>query len=107
MSSSRTSAKSFHIRSRKPREISGILDSVLKKYGLQEKIANYTFVLHWEEIVGKAIAKVATPHSVRNKTLVLSVRDSIWAQELTFRKEVIIKRLNNFLGDSEAIEDIY
>ena len=86
--------------------IQNILSRALGKHGLDREIARYKFVLHWDEIVGEEIARRAKPDSIRGTTLMVKVSDSVWAQELSFQKEVILKRLKRFLSNGETVRDI-
>ena len=94
------------LNSKIPLNISQILASVLKRNGLEEKIARYQFVLKWEEIVGKEIARKTKPDSIRNGKLFVRVSDSAWANELSFHKSAMIKRLRSYFPQSEEITDI-
>lgn len=87
--------------------VSQILSRVLKRNGLAQKLAKYQFVEFWPQIVGKVIAERAKPEAIRNKTLIVRVENSAWAQELSFQKQLIQTRLNNFLGAEQAINDIH
>ena len=89
-----------------PKEISQVLTDALRKYGLNKDIARYQFVLHWDSIVGDVIAKRSRPECIRNGCLVVRVTDSAWAQELTFQKEVILKRLKRFVDEDEVVSDV-
>ena len=84
-----------------------ILARVLRRNGLDQKLAKYQFIEFWPQIVGKAIAERAKPEAIRNKVLIVRVENSAWAQELSFQKQIIKTRLNNFLGVEQAISDIH
>lgn len=84
-----------------------ILSRVLRRNGLDQKLAKYQFIEFWPQIVGKAIAEKAKPEAIRNKVLIVRVESSAWAQELSFQKSIIQTRLNNFLGVEQAITDIH
>jgi predicted nucleic acid-binding Zn ribbon protein len=115
MQSEKPSAKDLrpaqYMRSRQPRkvqfqEVKRILGPALRKFGLEEKITRYAFVLHWKEIVGSEIALRSRPESIRAKTLFVTVKDAIWAQELGFQKEVILKRLKPYLTEGQELTDV-
>ncbi|RMG40911.1 MAG: DUF721 domain-containing protein [Candidatus Dadabacteria bacterium] len=91
---------------KRPIPVEKVLARALKKAGIENDIARYRFVLHWPEIVGEEIAKRSRPEYLRNNTLVVRTTTSAWAQELTFQKNVIVRRLNRFLGRGDAIKDI-
>lgn len=92
--------------SSKLERVEGVLRSALKGAGLDKEIARYSFVLHWPEIVGEKIAARTRPECIRNRALVVKVPDSYWAQELSFQKQVILKRLQRFIRSDEIVEDV-
>ena len=83
-----------------------ILLKTLRKAGLENDIARYRFVLHWDEIVGEEIAKRARPDCIRNGALFIRVSDPAWAQELTFQKDIILSRLKKFLERDDIVKDV-
>ncbi len=99
--------KVLQFRRRVPQAVGTFIDSTLKRYGLSDEIARYKFVLYWEEIVGKEMAKRCKPEYLRNGSLIVRVRDSAWANELSFQKELILQRLRKFVGSSVELKDIY
>jgi predicted nucleic acid-binding Zn ribbon protein len=90
----------------RPQEISNILKKTLKKFGLENKINECEFFQNWSEIVGEELAKRTKPECIRGKKLVLRVEDSIWAQELSFQKDAIIRRIKKCVGNKANIEDL-
>ena len=52
----------------------------------------------WKEVVGQTYAENSRPSKIRNKQLTVSVSDSIWLQEMTYYKEIILEKLNQRLG---------
>jgi predicted nucleic acid-binding Zn ribbon protein len=93
-------------RQRAPELVQGILKAVLKNKNLDKDLARYKFVTEWESIVGKQIAAVTRVEAFRGTTLVIRVADNMWAQELQFHKEPLVKRLQRHAGEDVAIEDI-
>ena len=91
---------------RTPRVAGSILKSVLKHHGLEKKLAKYEFVVQWKEIVGGEIAKRSRPEHIRNNTLIVAVENSIWAQELSFQKDIILRRLKAATG-FDSVTDIH
>ena len=99
-------ARNTEVKGKAPAKIGGVLESALKRFGLDQDIARYQFVLHWDEIVGRDIALRTRPESLRNGLLRVRVADSVWAQELSFHKPVIMKRLRKFLEDEQIVSDV-
>jgi predicted nucleic acid-binding Zn ribbon protein len=91
---------------RPPLPVEQILRRALSKYGLDNEIARYRFVLHWKEIVGEEISKIAKPECIKNRALVVRVTDSAWAQELSFQKRIILARLKKFLGKDDVVDEV-
>ena len=89
-----------------PTAVEQILTNLLKKRGLDKQIARYKFVMSWKEIVGEEIAKRTRPECIQKGALVVRVCDSAWAQELSFQKHVILKRLKRYLAEGEIVKDL-
>ena len=89
-----------------PALVKKTLSGILAKYNLDKAFAKYEFVLHWPDIVGAEIAKRTKPECIRNKTLVVAVVNSAWAQELSFNKAMILQRLKGRLSDPDIITDV-
>ena len=98
--------KRLTARNAKPLAAEKILYAALKKYGLDEKIGRYHFVLRWREIMGEKLARYTRPEYLRNDQLVVSVSGSVWAQELSFHKQTILKRLQPHLEPGLRVRDI-
>ena len=80
----------------KPREVEKILDNTLKYLRLDKKVEKYSFFPEWENVVGSEIAKVAKPVRIENNNiLILMAIDATWIQELSFKKNEIIKKVNS------------
>lgn len=94
-------------KKREFQSIQNVLKGTLKKFGLENEISKHRFVLHWQEIVGAELAKKTRPECIRHKTLVIRVQNSIWAQELSFQKDIILKRLKYFLGEDDVVDDVH
>ena len=93
-------------REGKPVAAEKILYAALKKYGLDEKIGRYHFVLKWKEIMGEDLLRRTRPECLRNDILVVRVAGSVWAQELSFHKQAILKRLQPHLAPGMRVRDI-
>jgi predicted nucleic acid-binding Zn ribbon protein len=94
-----------YVLKRKPDLVRDLLRRTFKRFGLDRELDRYQFVLHWKEIVGEEIAKRAFPSHIRGTSLVVNVSGSAWAQELSFQKQVILRRLKRFVP-ADSIRDI-
>jgi predicted nucleic acid-binding Zn ribbon protein len=59
----------------------------------------------WPKAVGAEISRQAIPKFFRNGILFVETRHPVWTMELTGKRHVIKKRLNEALG-SEVVRDI-
>jgi predicted nucleic acid-binding Zn ribbon protein len=94
------------VRRKSPEKAQKILTLALKKFGIDKDIARYKFVLHWREIVGDDVAERSRPECFRNGALVVRVSSSTWAQELSFQKDAILRRLKAFVGSEMEVNDV-
>ena len=77
----------------------------LRKSGLEKGVKQNTALLLWDEVVGENIAENTNPEKVEHGTLLVTVENSSWRQELVFKKKEIIVKLNNKIG-KKTIKDI-
>ena len=59
----------------------------------------------WSRIVGEKTAANAQPEAFKGGLLIVNVAGSVWAQQLQFQKNDLIRKLNTAMG-SELVEDI-
>jgi len=84
----------------------GILFKVLKQYGLEGKMLEYTLAEKWEHIAGSIIASHSRPDSIRYRKLCIIVDSNAWIQELSFYKTDLVTRVNNYF-DKQIISDVF
>ena len=87
-------------------KVSGILARIIKKYGLEGKMLEYTLAEKWEHIAGSMIASHSRPDSIRYKKLYIIVDSNAWIQELSFYKTDLVTRVNNYFG-KQIISDVF
>ncbi len=78
---------------------------MLKESGLESGVKQHSAIWEWENVVGETIARNTTPESVSHHVLRVKVASPAWRQELQFKKQDIINRLNRKLG-KDTIKDI-
>lgn len=81
------------------------IDSMLKKFGIDNAIAQNKALNIWNEIVGDKVAKNTQPDRVEHGVIIVKVSSPTWRQELHFQKKEIIEKLNNKIG-KKVIRDI-
>lgn len=85
--------------------IKDLIEGQLKNASIQKSYKAYPIWKNWEAIVGPAIAQKTNPDLVRGKTLVVSVENSVWMQELQLQKNNILEKIRS-LSLEHPIEDI-
>jgi predicted nucleic acid-binding Zn ribbon protein len=88
--------------------VSSLLRDHLNRHGMEAKVREYTAPLVWAEMVGPQVAAATEVEKVKNGVLYVRTRSAMWAQELTFYREDILRRLNRRIGarDEPLITDI-
>jgi predicted nucleic acid-binding Zn ribbon protein len=86
-------------------QLNKILRTVLKNAGLEKGVTQNTALIIWDSVVGKKIAEQTNPEKVKYGVLTVKASTPAWRQELLFKKQDILKKLNKKLG-SKVIKDI-
>ncbi|MBS0169586.1 MAG: DUF721 domain-containing protein [Nitrospira sp.] len=81
-----------------------ILAGVAHRLGLESKLFEARLRRHWPDIVGEPIATHTCPDQVRFKKLYILVHNSVWLQQLTFLKPVLLQKVNSMAGDMLVTE---
>ncbi|MFQ3326930.1 MAG: putative nucleic acid-binding Zn ribbon protein [Salibacteraceae bacterium] len=82
-----------------------LLNQMLDKYKLSEKLDEVDLESHWEELMGTMIYKHTIQLKVQNKKLYIQLDSPVIRQELIYGKTLIIQKVNNFVG-KELITDV-
>ena len=90
----------------KAEKASLILDTLLGNLGLKNKLENYRFISHWQEIVGEKLAKVSKVDRVAQRVVYITVASAVWSSELKFEEDLILKRINAFMSDTNQVKQI-
>ena len=85
-------------------QLKSAINRFLKKNGLDRGVNQQNAILIWEETVGKTIASNTTAESVEHGILTGKTTSPTWRQELVFKKQDIIQRLNTKLGNNTIRE---
>ena len=84
---------------------STILSGLSKRLGLQSHLFELRLQQQWRDIIGEPVGSHTWPAQVRFKKLYLIVRNSVWLQQLVFRKPTLLAKLNERAG-SDMLTDI-
>ncbi|MDZ7291026.1 MAG: DUF721 domain-containing protein [candidate division KSB1 bacterium] len=89
----------------RPRALGDLLDDLLQKYGIGERVKEFEAVSKWAEIVGEPIARHTCAKDVRDGKLIVEVSGSVWRNELFYMKAALIEQINARIG-KKIIHDI-
>jgi len=82
-----------------------VLHSLLRNWGVDEKVRERQAVALWSKTVGSKIAENTEAVGVEDGRIFVRARSSTWKTELVFVKPEIIDRLNHAVG-KKVIRDI-
>lgn len=85
--------------------LGGLLNASLNDLGIRKKVMEQQTVSRWAEVVGPNIAAASMADKLRDGVLFVCCKSSTWANELSFHKERIMKRLNSAAG-KQIVKDI-
>ena len=83
-----------------------LLDKVLAGMGLAHNLGGWRIVNRWPEIVGDKIAGVSQAIRFSDDTLLVSVRDASWRQQLALEVDRILKEIHTVPG-GKAVKKIH
>lgn len=86
--------------------ISQVIQQVLERYRLEEKVNEVKLIRNWEKLMGKTIAKYTQEIYVSKKRLFLRVASSPLKQELSYSRNKIIELVNGEIGEGYINEVI-
>jgi len=78
-------------------KLQSAIDTMLKKYKIEKPVRQGEALFIWNEVVGETIAKHTKPEKVAWGKLFIKVDSASWRNELVFKKESILNKINNKL----------
>lgn len=85
--------------------IADVIHDYLAELKIDKKIKEIGIVNHWEEIIGKTIARSTKDIYIKNSTLYIHLSSAVVRNELLIIRDGIIKAINDRAGE-ELISDI-
>ena len=82
------------------------IDKMLMKFDIEKPIRQWESLLIWDEVVGKTISNHTTPEKVSYGKLYIKVDSPVWRNELLFRKDEILDKINKKLNKVKIREII-
>lgn len=83
---------------KKPRHISGVLDSALRSINQGNLVNLIKIERNWEDIVGSALTKVSTPSALSRSQLTIEVNEPVWVDSMMYIKSQIRFKINSLFS---------
>ena len=80
-------------------KLKAAINKLLQAAGLEAGVSQNKALLVWDDVVGAKVSENTTPEKVEAGTLYIKASNPTWRQELMFKKEEILKKLNKKLGE--------
>jgi hypothetical protein len=84
--------------------VSTVLSGLARRLGLETKLFEFRLKREWGHIVGEHLATHTRPDSIRFKKLYLLVPNSVWLQQLSFLKPMLLEKVNAAAGKPMVAE---
>lgn len=81
-------------RRSRPARVGTIVDELLDRFGIRERVEKAKTAERWDEIVGPHIARVTRAKRVRGGTLFVEVAGAAWMTELNMMRPRLLRQLN-------------
>jgi len=91
--------------SSRTKSIGDAIEELVAQLGIKKKLHEQDAFVVWDEAVGERIAAIARPSRMLRGTLIVGVKSGAWRNELSMRKQEILDRLNELLGE-KIVKDI-
>lgn len=85
-------------RDQNEESLGGVIDRLLKAYGLEDGYYAAAVITHWEKLMGPAIARRTKEIKLDKGTLTIFIESASLRQELSFAKEKIVSKINAEMG---------
>jgi hypothetical protein len=73
---------------------------ISKKFG---KNSLYVLIKNWRQITGETIFKISAPVKIKDKTLIVAVKNNVWLQELSFFKTKLLGALHKYTPEIKEV----
>ncbi|MBN2349594.1 MAG: DUF721 domain-containing protein [Bacteroidales bacterium] len=82
------------------KRIGEVLREYVESLRMSKKLKEVDIVSHWEEFMGKSVARRTQKIYINNKTLYIHLTSSVLRNELLMMRQMIIDRINDRAGEN-------
>ncbi len=83
-----------------------LIDKLAKRSGVFSEIKVRLILEEWDDIIGSPLSNKTKPVALKAGVLYVLCEDPLWAQELRFYTEDILKKLKSKLKDTRDVNTI-
>ncbi|MBN8587644.1 MAG: DUF721 domain-containing protein [Rhodothermia bacterium] len=91
----------------KPKKLDAVLDSLIDKWGIRERIETAKVIEAWANLAGPQINGVTEAVWFKNGRLFVHIISPAWRQELYMRRAEWLRRLNEELETGRVEEIVF
>ena len=78
----------------RPTRVGSLVETMLARFGLLHNLNGWRIVNRWPDIVGDKIAQVSKAIRYSDNTLLVSVPDDTWRQQLSLEVDAILAKIH-------------
>ena len=93
-------------RTKEGQPLKDLIDKLMKAYRLDGKMREMQVIEAWPELMGVAVANRTRSLKITNGVLHLQMDSAVMRDELAHGKQIIIERVNQFVGE-KMIHDVW
>lgn len=86
-------------------DIKGILGTVINKIQTKNRGVKKDILAIWNNLTGDNTSRHAKPLMIKKKVLIVEVDSSAWLYELSLKKTILLREMQNKIG-ADKIHDI-
>lgn len=94
----------YKAKSNDAEKLDSLINQIVSDSDIGKKIKKFNIFNHWPDIVGCDIGNKTKPEKLLRQTLYISVTSSTWANELNLMSGQLIKKINDFVGETVVKE---
>jgi len=87
-----------------------LLPSKIRGLGLEKEIEFFNLKKNWDNVLGDTLGRgfkeKSRPEKLKNGVLVVNCLNSVWANELQMREEIILEKIKKSLAKPALVEKI-
>ena len=81
-----------------PISLKHILKSFISQKSLQKGMTNVRVCNAWKDVMGENVSKYTTQIRFSRKTLIVGIKSAALAMELSYKKDMILEKMNEHLN---------